>query len=73
MNEGRFLDIMEIDAASTPVLMMRDLRIRSIFLNPGRMKVYIIDAVHMLSTAAFNALLKTLETSFARDVHSSNN
>jgi DNA polymerase-3 subunit gamma/tau len=61
--EGRFLDLIEIDAASnTSVEDVRDLRDRINFApNEGRYKVYIIDEVHMLSTAAFNALLKTLE------------
>ncbi len=61
--EGRFLDLIEIDAASnTGVDDIRDLRDK-IYFSPseGRFKVYIIDEVHMLSTAAFNALLKTLE------------
>ena len=63
INEGRFLDLIEIDAASnTGVDDMRDLRDKINFApNNGRFKVYIIDEVHMLSTAAFNALLKTLE------------
>jgi DNA polymerase-3 subunit gamma/tau len=63
LNEGRFLDLVEIDAASnTSVEDVRDLRDRINFApNQGRFKVYIIDEVHMLSTAAFNALLKTLE------------
>ncbi len=63
VNEGRFLDLIEIDAASnTSVEDVRDLRDRINFSpNLGRYKVYIIDEVHMLSTAAFNALLKTLE------------
>jgi DNA polymerase-3 subunit gamma/tau len=63
LNEGRFLDLVEIDAASnTSVEDVRDLRDRINFSpNQGRFKVYIIDEVHMLSTAAFNALLKTLE------------
>ncbi len=63
VNEGRFLDLIEIDAASnTSVEDVRDLRERINFSpNQGRYKVYIIDEVHMLSTAAFNALLKTLE------------
>jgi DNA polymerase-3 subunit gamma/tau len=63
LNEGRFLDLVEIDAASnTSVDDVRDLRDRINFApNQGRFKVYIIDEVHMLSTAAFNALLKTLE------------
>ncbi len=61
--EGRFLDLIEIDAASnTSVDDIRDLRDRINFApNQGQYKVYIIDEVHMLSTAAFNALLKTLE------------
>ncbi len=63
INQGRFLDLIEIDAASnTSVEDVRDLRDKINFLpNQGRFKVYIIDEVHMLSTAAFNALLKTLE------------
>jgi DNA polymerase-3 subunit gamma/tau len=61
--DGSFLDLIEIDAASnTSVDDVRDLRDRINFApNKGRYKVYIIDEVHMLSTAAFNALLKTLE------------
>ncbi len=63
VNDGRFLDLIEIDAASnTGVDDIRDLRDKINFSpNLGRFKVYIIDEVHMLSTAAFNALLKTLE------------
>lgn len=63
VNEGRFLDLIEIDAASnTSVDDVRDLRDKINFSpSQGRYKVYIIDEVHMLSTAAFNALLKTLE------------
>lgn len=63
VNEGRFLDLIEIDAASnTSVEDVRDLRDKINFApSQGRYKVYIIDEVHMLSTAAFNALLKTLE------------
>jgi DNA polymerase-3 subunit gamma/tau len=63
VNESRFLDLIEIDAASnTSVEDVRDLRDKINFApNQGRYKVYIIDEVHMLSTAAFNALLKTLE------------
>lgn len=63
VNEGRFLDLIEIDAASnTGVDDIRDLRDKINFSpSEGRFKVYIIDEVHMLSTAAFNALLKTLE------------
>ncbi len=63
IDEGRFLDLIEIDAASnTSVDDVRDLRDKINFSpSQGRYKVYIIDEVHMLSTAAFNALLKTLE------------
>lgn len=63
VSQGRFLDLIEIDAASnTSVEDVRDLRDKINFApNQGRYKVYIIDEVHMLSTAAFNALLKTLE------------
>ena len=63
LDEGRFLDLVEIDAASnTSVDDVRDLRDKIAFMpNEGRYRVYIIDEVHMLSTAAFNALLKTLE------------
>lgn len=63
VNQGRFLDLIEIDAASnTSVEDVRDLRDKINFSpNQGRYKVYIVDEVHMLSTAAFNALLKTLE------------
>ncbi len=63
INNGRFLDLIEIDAASnTGVDDVRELRDKINFApSQGRYKVYIIDEVHMLSTAAFNALLKTLE------------
>ncbi|HMK08830.1 MAG TPA: DNA polymerase III subunit gamma/tau [Anaerolineales bacterium] len=63
VNEGRFLDLIEIDAASnTSVDDVRDLRDKINFRpSQGVCKVYLIDEVHMLSTAAFNALLKTLE------------
>nr|BAL44374.1 DNA polymerase III subunits gamma and tau [uncultured bacterium]BAL56572.1 DNA polymerase III subunit gamma/tau [uncultured Chloroflexota bacterium] len=63
VREGRFLDLIEIDAASnTSVEDVRDLRDKVNFApSQGKYKVYIIDEVHMLSTAAFNALLKTLE------------
>jgi len=60
---GRFLDLIEIDAASNRGIDdIRDLR-EKIKLSPsgGKYKVYIIDEVHMLTTEAFNALLKTLE------------
>ena len=57
------MDLIEIDAASnTGVDDIRDLRDKINFApSEGKYKVYIIDEVHMLSTAAFNALLKTLE------------
>jgi len=61
--EGRHLDVLELDAASrSKVDEMRDL-LDGVRYAPiqARYKVYIIDEVHMLSTAAFNALLKTLE------------
>jgi len=63
LNQGRFLDLIEIDAASnTSVEDVRSLRDKINFSpNLGHYKVYIIDEVHMLSPAAFNALLKTLE------------
>lgn len=63
ITEGRSLSVMEIDGASnTSVDDVRDLREKIYYLPPGgRYKIYIIDEVHMLSTAAFNALLKTLE------------
>ncbi len=63
VDEGRFLDLIEIDAASnTGVDDIRNLRDKVNFApSQGTYKVYIIDEVHMLSTAAFNALLKTLE------------
>ena len=63
IKEGSFMDVMEIDAASNNgVENIRELR-ESVKYPPavGRKKVYIIDEVHMLSTGAFNALLKTLE------------
>jgi len=63
INDGALLDLIEIDAASnTSVDDVRELRDKIAF-RPGqaRFKVYIIDEVHMLSTSAFNALLKTLE------------
>jgi len=63
VNQGRFLDLIEIDAASnTSVEDVRDLRDKINFApNQGQFKIYLVDEVHMLSTAAFNALLKTLE------------
>jgi DNA polymerase-3 subunit gamma/tau len=62
--EGRSIDVLEIDAASnTGVDNVRDAIINTVGVRPARdrYKVFIIDEVHMLSTAAFNALLKTLE------------
>ncbi len=63
VTEGRALDVIEIDAASnTGVDNIRDLREKVNYApNEARYKVYIIDEVHMLSTSASNALLKTLE------------
>jgi DNA polymerase-3 subunit gamma/tau len=59
---GSSLDVLELDAASNNgVDAMRDLVARASLGSPGRWKVYIVDEVHMLSTAASNALLKTLE------------
>jgi DNA polymerase-3 subunit gamma/tau len=61
--EGRCMDVLEIDGASNNnVDHVRDLR-DNVRYSPtlGKYKIYIIDEVHMLSTAAFNALLKTLE------------
>ena len=61
--EDRHVDVVEIDAASnTGVANVREI-IETTRYNPtsARFKIYIIDEVHMLSTAAFNALLKTLE------------
>ena len=63
IRDGSFMDVVEIDAASNNgVENVRELR-ESVKYPPavGRKKVYIIDEVHMLSTGAFNALLKTLE------------
>lgn len=63
VNEGRFLDLIEIDGASNnSVENVRELRDKINFSpGQGRYKIYIIDEVHMLSLGAFNALLKTLE------------
>src|SRR5947209_6923962 len=62
-DEGRALDVIEIDAASnTSVDNVRDLRERVAYAaGEGRYKVYIVDEVHRLSGAAFDAFLKTLE------------
>ncbi|MEM6635931.1 MAG: DNA polymerase III subunit gamma/tau [Pseudomonadota bacterium] len=62
--EGRHVDVLEMDGASqTGVNDVRDNIIASVQYAPAsaRFKIYIIDEVHMLSTSAFNALLKTLE------------
>ena len=63
VNDNRFMDLIEIDAASqTGVEDVRDLRDKINFSpTQGKFKIYIIDEVHMFSTSAFNALLKTLE------------
>jgi len=63
IDEGRFVDLIEVDAASkTKVEDTRDL-LDNVQYAParGRFKVYLIDEVHMLSKSSFNALLKTLE------------
>ncbi|MFC0677555.1 DNA polymerase III subunit gamma/tau [Lysobacter korlensis] len=63
IDAGRFLDLLEIDAASnTGVDDVREVIENAQYMpSRGRTKVYLIDEVHMLSKAAFNALLKTLE------------
>ena len=63
VNEGRYLDLIEIDAATnTGVDDVRDLRDKIAFTpSEGTYKVYIIDEVHRFSGSAFDALLKTLE------------
>jgi DNA polymerase-3 subunit gamma/tau len=63
ITEGRSLDVLEIDGASNNgVEQVRELRETCKYAPASsRFKIYIIDEVHMLSTAAFNALLKTLE------------
>src|SRR5690554_804972 len=63
IDAGRYIDLLEIDAASnTGVDNVRDLIDNAQYMpSRGRYKVYLIDEVHMLSKAAFNALLKTLE------------
>ena len=63
VDEGRFIDLIEVDAASrTKIDDTREL-LDNVQYAPtrGRYKVYLIDEVHMLSTHSFNALLKTLE------------
>jgi len=63
IREGRFLDLIEIDAASNRGIdEMRDLRDKVRFApSEGQYKVYVIDEAHQLTSEAFNALLKTLE------------
>jgi DNA polymerase-3 subunit gamma/tau len=63
INEGRLLDLIEIDAASNRGIdEIRDIREKVGFRpNEGRFKVYVLDEAHMLTEPAFNALLKTLE------------
>jgi DNA polymerase-3 subunit gamma/tau len=62
ITQGSSLNVHELDAASNNgVDAMRDLVAHASLGTPGRWKVYIVDEVHMLSTAAANALLKTLE------------
>jgi DNA polymerase-3 subunit gamma/tau len=63
IDSGRFVDLIELDAASnTQVDNMRELLESALYApTSGRFKVYIIDEVHMLSKSAFNAMLKTLE------------
>ena len=63
VDEGRFVDLIEVDAASkTKVEDTRELLDNVQYMpSRGRYKVYLIDEVHMLSTSSFNALLKTLE------------
>lgn len=63
IDAGRYIDLLEIDAASnTGVDNVRELIENAQYMpSRGRYKVYLIDEVHMLSKAAFNALLKTLE------------
>ena len=63
IDAGRFVDLIEVDAATnTRVDEMRQLLDNAVYApTRGRFKVYVIDEVHMLSTSAFNAMLKTLE------------
>ena len=63
INEGRLLDLIEIDAASNRGIdEIRDIREKVGFRpSEGRYKVYVLDEAHMLTEPAFNALLKTLE------------
>ena len=63
IDEGRFVDLLELDAASnTGIDNMREILDNARYApTAGRYKVYLIDEVHMLSKAAFNSMLKTLE------------
>ncbi|MGB8437506.1 MAG: DNA polymerase III subunit gamma/tau [Burkholderiales bacterium] len=63
IDAGRFVDLIEVDAATnTKVDEMRQLLESAVYApTRARFKVYVIDEVHMLSTSAFNAMLKTLE------------
>jgi DNA polymerase-3 subunit gamma/tau len=63
IDSGRFVDLLEVDAATnTRVDEMRQLLENAVYApTRGRFKVYVIDEVHMLSNSAFNAMLKTLE------------
>ena len=63
IDTGRFVDLLEVDAATnTKVDEMRQLLENAVYApTRGRFKVYVIDEVHMLSNSAFNAMLKTLE------------
>ncbi len=63
INEGRFMDFQEVDAASRRGVEETQQLLETVMHMPGssRYKVYLIDEVHMLSKHSFNALLKTLE------------
>ncbi len=63
IDSGRFVDLLELDAASnTGIDNMREVLDNALYApTAGRFKVYLIDEVHMLSKAAFNSMLKTLE------------
>ncbi|MCK4666782.1 DNA polymerase III subunit gamma/tau, partial [Candidatus Dependentiae bacterium] len=63
INNGSSLDVIEIDGASnTSVDNIREIKQNVLFISrPGKKKIYIIDEVHQISSAGFNALLKTLE------------
>ncbi len=63
IDAGRFIDLIEVDAATnTKVDEMRQLLESAVYApTRARFKIYVIDEVHMLSTSAFNAMLKTLE------------